>query len=594
MSIPTLCLMLTLGTWLWARQSLSALRMRNEETEEVIRLTDRLAVELFSAEIAVRGYTLTKDQTFLPIYERAIGRIPPVEASLQQLQASFQMSAAQQVEELYRLADQHIRLLERMIQSLNNEGSSVIRSPQTLAIIYQSRADLLAFRAKVDEFNATQDQALKDINLRRNKLQELTGSMLSIVTVVSLLSSAAAIFLFSQLDRDLQSRERMLNDSRNLLEAIVGSVVDGVIVLDEFGKVEMLNKPAAQLFDYAPEKVVGHDLGMLLNNDQATDARSEAADPPGLSSNYLSSHQIQLGRPWQTMGVRSDGSTLPIEISISEMLIDGRMIAIVRDITPFLETEAKLQSRADELTRLSRILSQTNTTLEDRNRELEQFAYVASHDLKAPLRAIANLSEWIEEDLSDRLPQENKNQMVLLRGRVHRMEALINGLLEYSRIGRTNTKAELVSVAALLADIVDSLAPPPTFTIRVGPDMPTFMTKRLPLRQVFANLIGNAVKHHHSDRGEVVISVEDQGEFYQFSVADNGPGIDPEYHHKIFTIFQTLHPRDARENTGIGLSIVKKIVETEGGSIQIQSAEGKGAKFTFTWRKKPIAIANRR
>ncbi|MGC8712628.1 MAG: sensor histidine kinase, partial [Leptodesmis sp.] len=139
-------------------------------------------------------------------------------------------------------------------------------------------------------------------------------------------------------------------------------------------------------------------------------------------------------------------------------------------------------------------MTQTNATLEDRNRELEQFAYVASHDLKAPLRAIANLSEWIEEDLQDQLPAENQHQMKLLRGRVLRMEALINGLLDYSRAGRKQVEVELVSVKALLAEVIDSLAPPDNFMIEITPNMPVLNTKRILLRQVFANLISNAIK----------------------------------------------------------------------------------------------------
>jgi signal transduction histidine kinase len=210
---------------------------------------------------------------------------------------------------------------------------------------------------------------------------------------------------------------------------------------------------------------------------------------------------------------------------------------------------------------------------------------VASHDLKAPLRAIANLSEWIEEDLQGQLPAENQQQMHLLRGRVHRMEALINGLLEYSRVGRMNAPVERVSVPKLLNEIIDSLVPPATFTIELAPHLPTFKTKLLALRQVFSNLLSNAIKHHDAADGRIQVSVKDLGYFYEFAVADDGPGIHPNYHQKIFTIFQTLQARDVKESTGIGLAIVKKIVETEGGTIRIESQENQGATFYFTWPK---------
>jgi PAS domain S-box-containing protein len=260
-------------------------------------------------------------------------------------------------------------------------------------------------------------------------------------------------------------------------------------------------------------------------------------------------------------------------------------VGICTDINDRKASEQALKARAEELTYLTTVLTQTNAALEKRNQELDQFAYVASHDLKAPLRAIANLSQWIEEDISDTLNEENRHQMNLLRGRVHRLEALIDGLLQYSRVGRVNTIAEPVDVNAVIVEVLNLLAPPPEFTVTVEPGMPTLVTQRLPLFQVFSNLISNAIKHHDRPDGQVTVSVEDQGQFYEFAVADDGPGIAPQYHEKVFGIFQTLEARDKVENTGVGLAIVKKIVEGQGGSIRLESQEGQGATFRFTWPK---------
>ncbi|QSJ18382.1 PAS domain S-box protein [Nostoc sp. UHCC 0702] len=255
------------------------------------------------------------------------------------------------------------------------------------------------------------------------------------------------------------------------------------------------------------------------------------------------------------------------------------------DISDRKLAELTLQQRAEELRRSNTILAQTTAMLQKRNQELDQFAYVASHDLKAPLRAIASLSEWLEEDLADQLPPENQHQMQLLRGRVRRMEALINGLLEYSRIGRIYTESSLVNIDELLKEVIDSLQPPATFRIEIAPGMPTLISKRFPLQQVFANLIDNAIKHHSRADGRVKISVQDQGRYYKFAVADDGPGIPLEYHDKVFVIFQTLEARHRKESTGIGLAIVKKIVETEGGTITIDSIPGTGSTFHFVWPK---------
>ncbi len=255
------------------------------------------------------------------------------------------------------------------------------------------------------------------------------------------------------------------------------------------------------------------------------------------------------------------------------------------DISDRKQVELTLKQRADELAAVNTILAQTTAMLKKRNDELDQFAYVTSHDLKAPLRAIANLSEWIEEDIADILPEENQQQMCLLRGRVRRMEALINGLLEYSRVGRIQTPISVVNVENLIKDVVESLVPPATFTIEIEPGMPTFKTKRLPLQQVFTNLISNAITHHHRPDGHVKISVKELKDYYEFTVADDGPGIAPEFHEKIFVIFQTLEARDRKESTGIGLAIVKKIIENETGAIALQSQLGAGSIFRFTWPK---------
>lgn len=231
-------------------------------------------------------------------------------------------------------------------------------------------------------------------------------------------------------------------------------------------------------------------------------------------------------------------------------------------------------------------IQQRQEELERSNRDLDQFAYVASHDLKAPLRAIATLSGWLEEDLEDSLTGSAKEQMQLLRSRVQRMDSLIDGVLRYSRAGRLQNAGEEIDIAELLDEILEMVDPPSQFDIVIGPNMPTMVTKRLRLSQVFSNLITNAIKYHdrHDEGGRIEVTVESLGdEVYEFAVSDDGPGIPPQHHEKVFMMFQTLQPRDEVESTGLGLSLVKKLVEEEGGRVTIDSDEGEGATFRFTW-----------
>jgi PAS domain S-box-containing protein len=225
--------------------------------------------------------------------------------------------------------------------------------------------------------------------------------------------------------------------------------------------------------------------------------------------------------------------------------------------------------------------------LERSNAELDQFAYVASHDLKAPLRGMANLSRWVEEDVGDKLSEESRQHLTLMRGRAHRMEALIDGILSYARAGRAGEKSEDVDVGKLIGEVVGLLAPPSGMQIEIGPGMPVLQTERVPLQQMFLNFIGNAVKHTRRADAHIRIEVKDSGGYFQFSVADNGPGIAPQYHDRIWGIFQTLEARDKVEGTGIGLSIVKKLAEARGGRVWVESSLGAGATFHFLWPKCP-------
>jgi signal transduction histidine kinase len=221
--------------------------------------------------------------------------------------------------------------------------------------------------------------------------------------------------------------------------------------------------------------------------------------------------------------------------------------------------------------------------IEKKNKELDQFAYVVSHDLKAPLRAINNLSLWLTEDLAETITGENLKNLNTLRSRVTRLESLINGILEYSRVGRTDLPDETVDVLSLVEEIEELLQPPAHIHIEVVSELPVIQAPKILLFQVFSNLIGNAIKYHDKSDGFVKISSVEHNDHIEFAVEDNGPGIPEEYFDQIFVIFQTLQSKDKFESTGIGLTLVKRIVEERGGQVRIESTVGKGSRFTVIW-----------
>ena len=221
------------------------------------------------------------------------------------------------------------------------------------------------------------------------------------------------------------------------------------------------------------------------------------------------------------------------------------------------------------------------------NQELSSFAYVVSHDLKTPLRGIASLSEWLVEDLEGKLESEQIEQLGLLLERVQRMDALINGLLDYSRVGRVRNPEIAVDVDTLLVRVIDTISPSEKIQICVTTKMPRLKTDELHLIQVFQNLISNAVSHHPGRQGIIEISSRDEGDFWEFAVHDDGAGIEARHHERIFQMFQSLQTNKDVDSTGIGLALVRKIVEEHGGSVWVESQglPGQGSIFRFTWPK---------
>lgn len=247
----------------------------------------------------------------------------------------------------------------------------------------------------------------------------------------------------------------------------------------------------------------------------------------------------------------------------------GYIYAVARDITHDKETQALMIEQAH--------------ALERSNADLEQFAYTASHDLRAPLRGIEHLVQWIEQDMPDSVPEKVHDHIEHLRQRVRRMDSLIEDLLAYYRSGHMDEQPSRVDVAALVEGIRQILAPPPGFTVRAEGAVESIETARAPLELVLRNLIGNAIKHHDRTEGTVTVRTTARNGRYEFAVEDDGPGIPREHLERVFAMFSQLKPRDQVEGTGMGLALVRRIVERHGGEVYAEPRAGRGSVLRFTW-----------
>jgi PAS domain S-box-containing protein len=278
---------------------------------------------------------------------------------------------------------------------------------------------------------------------------------------------------------------------------------------------------------------------------------------------------------------RKDGGAVWVNLRISPMRLGGALsgyrIAIVQDITEKHTAEQKQMALLQKVAAI--------------NEELTHFAYVVSHDLKAPLRGIRLVSEWLCADYGDKLGPDAKEQLDLLQNRVGRMHDLIDGVLQYSRVGRVREELVPVDLNELIPSLVDSLTPPERVTVVIEPGLPTIECEKTRIGQVFQNLLSNAIKFMDKPVGQVRVRCVQDGDFWRFSVSDNGPGIEAKHFDRIFRLFQTLAPRDEFENTGVGLAVVKKIVEMYGGRIWVESEVGRGTTFLFSFPRSSLPLA---
>jgi signal transduction histidine kinase len=464
------------------------------------------------------------------------------------------MRNSQAVEASQRISRKGTTLLRNIVDMETGfRGYLLIGNEQALDSYYDGERELVGGFAELREMVANQPRQIKLIDHTQRMYQQWAGYTHLLIT--------------EKREARRHNRRQSALDGmphRRLAEGLAGK----------------------QVMDNIRQQLAVFDRTEATTRQQLRERLSASIERAQWLSASLAIAALVLGLLWAVYIVRLFARRLRGMLDLARRLAGGDYSIQIVDTE-----QDEVSELTTALNAMARTVGANISQLESRNKELDQFAYVVSHDLKAPLRGIESASRWIEEDIGkEQLSPSIREFLGLMRQRVHRMENLITGILELARVGRTAQANEMVFVRTLLREVIDTLNPPPGFQVELPFFLPTLSTNAVQLQQVFTNLISNAIKYHdHPETGTVRISCDDAGEFYLFTIADDGPGIAPEYHERIFVIFQTLTERDTFESTGVGLAIVKKIVERQGGRIGVKSTEGQGAKFIFTWPKQPPA-----
>ncbi|MCK5509600.1 MAG: PAS domain S-box protein, partial [Desulfobacterales bacterium] len=396
-------------------------------------------------------------------------------------------------------------------------------------------------------------------------------------------------------------------------EKIISTSNAIIVGLDKNHKIRLFNEGAEQITGYKIKDVMGKDWFKMFFMPELLDEMNKVWKKAwGIKfHSYINPIRTKNGEKriisWQTTGLY-EGEDEKKHIMIStgediterkqaekelekhrehlEELVEKRTEELKEKTDKIEESRKALTYLIEDVNEAGEELRKANMEYSAANKELKEFAYIVSHDLKAPLRAISQLTHWISEDYSEAFDDNGKMQMDLIIKRVKRMDSLIDGILRYSRVGRIREKEEHLDLNLLVNEVVDNIVPPDNVQIIFENKLPVVFRDSIRMEQVFQNLIGNAIKFMDKGDGIIKVGCADEGASWKFSVSDNGPGINKKYHDKIFRIFQTLTPRDAHESTGIGLTLVKKIIKLYGGSVWVESETGRGTTFFFTLPKK--------
>ena len=425
--------------------------------------------------------------------------------------------------------------------------------------IDQSILDDSAWQEYVRKLKRKKDLVLQGEHRHKN------GTTLCVETSLKLVKHEKKDYIVAAA-RDITERKRAeeeLRASEQRLKTILESILTGVFIIDaQSHRIIDVNPIAEAMIGLPKEDILGNVCHKFVC--PAEQGRCPITD---LDQTVDRSERVL---------VKPDGCEIPILKTVTTMRVHGHEY-LVESFVDIMDRKLAEKEQAQLLEEVESV-----------NRELKDFAYIVSHDLKAPLRGIKTLTDWLAADYADKLDDNGKEQMNLLLSRVQRMHNLVDGVLQYSRVGRIEEEKVKVNLNELVAEVIDTVAPPENIEITIQNQLPEIEGEETRMTQIFQNLFSNAVKYMDKPQGRIKVGCVEQNDFWKFSVTDNGPGIEEKHFERVFRIFQTLSPRDEFESTGVGLTVVKKIVELYGGSIWIESKIGEGTTFFFTLSKQEI------
>ncbi|MGN6424447.1 MAG: sensor histidine kinase [Asticcacaulis sp.] len=358
-----------------------------------------------------------------------------------------------------------------------------------------------------------------------------------------------------------QSQEQ----GRAALSVVLDNVTDGIITIDERGHIESFNAACAQMFGYSADEVTGRSIAILI-------PEPDQKPHEGFVQDYLGAGAFSR----EMTGRRKDGRKFPLDLSVSDYQLGGRTyyIGILRDITRAKQAEAARERLLKRLT--------------DSNTELERFAYVASHDMQEPLRMMLNFSQIVAHDYADKLDDDGREYLKIIGDSAWRMRDMVQDLLEYARMGREGLTIGEVDMQVEINHVLENLR---QLILDSGAEitsdpLPKLQGNAVQIMRLFQNLIANAIKYQPEGRTPVIhIAAAEGGAYWQFSVTDNGLGIDEAFIEQIFEPFRRLHNWESIKGSGLGLAVCKRIVENHGGRIWVESRMGEGSRFHISIAK---------